>query len=60
MDTVIVVTYGFDYSHEETLGVFTSDYYARKAIKEYDEMLNKYDYVHKNTYKLNEAYDECN
>ncbi len=50
---VVVVTYGFDYSHEETLGVYGSMYKAKKAIAEVQHLLDSYDYVHRNTYVVN-------
>ena len=53
-----VIRYGFDYEHDNILGIFTSYYYANKAKKEF--LISKqykkfeYHYVNIESYELNE------
>lgn len=53
---VVVVTYGFDYGHVYTLGVFRSMYIAKKEIAANKYLLADYDYINRDTFKLDESY----
>ncbi len=56
MIKVVVVTYGFDYGHVYTLGVYKSMHYAKKALEENKYLLADYHYISKLTYILGETY----
>lgn len=54
--TVVVVTYGFDYGHVYTLGVFRSMYIAKKEIEANKYLLAGHDYVNREVFILDETY----
>ena len=54
-EVIVVVTYGFDYGHVNTLGVYRSMYKAKKAIAEVPGLLD-YDYVRRETFVINHSY----
>lgn len=50
---VWVVTYGFSYEHEYTLGVYSTYRKALKAIKDFKVSCEDcYDYYHNNCYDI--------
>lgn len=56
-DTVFVIRYGFDYEHDNILGIYSSYYYANKAKKqflnsEHFKQFN-YHYVNIETFLMN-------
>ena len=44
-NVVVVVTYGYDYGHVNTLGVYRSMYLAKKVTKSLEKELKPYHYV---------------
>ena len=47
---VVIVTYGYDHEHVNTLGAYGSMYLAKKAAKENKTELGYYDYTNFETY----------
>ena len=53
---IVVVTYGFDYEHVHTLGVYSSRYFAKKAVEANEKELDQYHYVSYTNFVLNETF----
>jgi len=58
-ENVYVIRYGFDYEHDNILGVYSSYYFAGKAKKEFERgEINKqmqYHYIKIECYEINES-----